>query len=185
MNQSKIHVRYAKALFQLALEKGVLDEVKADIDLLYKIFSEHDDFIGLSSNPVIKGEAKRKIYHALFSKHIHTLTFSFIELLLENKREEFIPDIARRFIFLYKKEKNILSVTLTSSEKLGKDSVDMILARLKVLFRCEVEFDLKTDETLIGGFQLRIDDMLLDASVKGELKKIRSDLIDKTSKQII
>lgn len=185
MNQSKIHVRYAKALFQLALEKGVLDEVKKDIDLLFKIFSEHDDFIGLSSNPVIKGEAKRRIYQALFSRHIHALTFSFIELLLENKREEFIPDIARRFIFLYKKEKNILSVTLTSSEKLGKESVDLILSRLKDLFGCEVEFDLKTDETLIGGFQLKIDDMLVDASVKGELKKIRSDLIDKTSKQLI
>lgn len=185
MNQSKIHVRYAKALFQLALEKGVLDEIKKDIDLLFKIFSEHDDFKGLSSNPVIKGEAKRKIYQALFKQHIHTLTFSFIELLLENKREEWIPDIARRFIFLYKKERNILTVTLTSAEKLEKESVDMILSRLKDLFKCEVEFDLKTDESLIGGFQLRIDDVLVDASVQGELRKIRSNLIDKTSKQII
>lgn len=181
MSQSKIHVRYAKALFQLAREKGLLDEVKKDMDFLLRAYSENDNFSGLAANPAIGGRKKHAIFAELFIKNVHALTFSFLELLLEKKRELFVPGIARRYTFLYRKEKNILSVTLISSGELVKETVDMILNKLKELFCCEVEFDLKMDENLIGGFQLKIDDVLLDASIQGELKKIRNTLIEKTA----
>lgn len=177
MNQSKIHVRYAKALFSFSLEKGVLDEVKKDMDLLISLFSENENFFGLSNNPAIKGEKKRKIFSELFEERIHPVSFSFMELLLENKREEFIPGIARHYIDLYKREKNIKAVTLTSAEKLDDESVRLILVNLQDILCCEVEFDLKTDENLIGGFQLIIDDLLVDASVQGELRKIKNKLL--------
>lgn len=177
MNLSKIHVRYAKALFQLAMEKGVLEKVRNDMELLLNIFTENDDLKRLAATPTLKAEARRKIYQELFVKYIDKLTFSFIELLLENKREEFIPGIARRFIYLYKKEKKILSVTLTSAELLSDEMVNLIMKKLKEMFVCEVEFDLKTDSKLIGGFQLKIGDTLVDASVNGELRKIRNELL--------
>jgi len=181
MSQSKIHVRYAKALFQLALEKGFLDEVKKDMDFLLKSYSENDNFSGLAVNPSIVGKKKHAIFTELFGELIHPLTFSFLELLLGKKRELFIPGIARHFAHLYRKEKNILKVTLISSDQLEKETIKTILSKLRELLCCEVEFELKTDESLVGGFRLKMDDILLDASVQGELKKIRNTLIGKTA----
>ncbi len=184
MNFSKIHVRYAKAFFQHALEKKLLENSKNDMELLLRTFSENDNFSELAANPLIKGNKKLKIFGELFANQIHPVSLSFLEMLLANNREAFLPGIARRFIYLYKKEKKIVTVTLTSAENLENASLEMILTLLRIFFGCEIEFELKTDEKLIGGFHLRIDDLLLDASIHGELKKIRNDFNEFVCKKI-
>jgi F-type H+-transporting ATPase subunit delta len=176
MSQSKIHVRYAKALFSIARKQGEIDRVRQDMELILKIFSENDNFTVVFSNPSFRGAFREKFFKQVFGDQLCERTYSFIELLLDNKRELFLPGMARRFLFLYKKEKGILTVTMTSAVQLSTETIEHIRKRIASLHSCEVEMECLINPDLIGGFLLRIDDRLMDASIRGELKKIQEEL---------
>lgn len=176
MSQSKIHVRYAKALFSLARERNELDRVRQDMELMLQVFSENDNFIGVFSNPSFRGVFREEFLKRIFGDQISKLTYSFIELLLDKNRELFFPGMARRFLFFYKKEKGILTVTMTSAVHLNKETIEHIRKRIASLHSCEVEMECLINPDIIGGFLLRIDDKLMDASIRGELKKIQEEL---------
>ena len=120
MNESKISVRYSKALFELAKEEKVLDLVMTDQELLQSIY-KLPEFKLLLENPVIKSSQKQKVLRQIFEGKLNKITLTFLDLLIQNKREIFLPDITRKFIDEYHKEKGILPVTITSAVKIDDE----------------------------------------------------------------
>ena len=110
MNESKISVRYSKALLQFALEKKKLDPVYQDMLQLYQICQQVDELISIFHNPIIPQSRKNKIVRAVFSGKVTDITLSFLEMVIHNKREIYIPDISRRFLDDYKRHKKITTV---------------------------------------------------------------------------
>jgi F-type H+-transporting ATPase subunit delta len=115
MNDSKISVRYAKALFELALEKDKLVEIEADMRLIMEI-SLLDDFRDLLSNPVVLPSKKEKIFEIAFKDALNSLSFSLIRQLIRNGREQFLPAIARNFISSSEKHRGITQASLTTTK---------------------------------------------------------------------
>lgn len=176
MNQSKISVRYSKALLMAAEEQNQLENVYEDIKLVYQICREVEEFLHLLHSPVIQPTDKRNVLHALFTKQVSGLTMSFLDLIVQNKRESFIPDISRKFLDDYKKHIGITSVTLSTVSPLDRELKGKIILLIKNAFQSEVELEEKLNKELIGGFVLIIEDRMLDASVLRELKRIRQEL---------
>jgi len=75
MRQSKVAKRYAKALFDLALETKKLEEVKNDLMVIRA--AHHAQLSMLLASPVVSGDKKNQLFDAVFSKHIQPLTQSF------------------------------------------------------------------------------------------------------------
>ena len=98
MDENKISVRYAKALFGLARENKTLDEVKNDVDLIYQTSRSVPEFKMMLESPVIKTSAKTNIFQEIFAKKVNFITLSFLNLILSNKRESFLEDILRNFL---------------------------------------------------------------------------------------
>src|ERR1035437_9895032 len=109
MNESKISVRYAKALFQYALELKKLDIIKKDIELVYGTISLAKEFDVFMLSPITKMSEKRAFIDKVFKSHVSSETISFINLMIKNKREAHIAGAARNFIQLYKKYSGIKS----------------------------------------------------------------------------
>ena len=103
MNESKITVRYAKALFALAKEGNSLEAVKKDMIFLQQCISEVPELHFVIQSPVIKVSEKIRLFEEAFRDAFHTLTASFIRLILEKRREEYLAGISRYFISLIKK----------------------------------------------------------------------------------
>lgn len=181
MNNSTISVRYAKALFESAKEQKVLDKVKLDMDNILAVSTQLPDLDRLLNSPVAKPEAKLKALLAVFADN-HNLTNRFFELLTNNRRESWLPLIARNFISFYKKEKGIVSVSVVSAVALADEVKSKLAAKLKSELKSEVEMETKVDESLIGGFVITIENQMLDASFQGQLKKIKHEFL--TSKSI-
>ena len=114
MNDSKISVRYSRALFQSALEKKILDKVNQDMIFISEVckIPELKDFL---HNPVIVPSKKREIFHKMFGDNVEKITLSFIDLVVKNGRETFIPAIARVFIHETMKYKGITESVLTTA----------------------------------------------------------------------
>ena len=98
-------------------------------------------------------------------------------MIVHNKRETYIPDIARRFIYDYKKHRGITTVVLSTVIPLDQQLKDRITKLIRDYYHTTVLLEEKQNKELIGGFIIRIDDKMMDASVAKELKTMRKELV--------
>ena len=178
MNYSKIGVRYAKALLQVAIEKNLLEEVRKDMFLLDSLIVSVPEFMQVLNSPVVKPSEKQAILKAAISTQVSELTFGFIEMMILHRRENRLADIIRNFQDQYRTHKGILTATLTTpvsvSEKTSKEISDL----LKNKYNKNVELTPKIEPSILGGFILQVEDLQLDSSVQTQLRKIRRELIN-------
>jgi F-type H+-transporting ATPase subunit delta len=179
MNDSKISVRYAKALFQAADEAKVLLQVMQDIDLIMKIYAL-SDFRAVLDSPIVKTSDKKQVAQKLFTGKLSELSMSFIDLMFSNKRESYLPHIARNFKSLYKKNQGILSAEIVVSKSIDKAQTEKFRSLLKDVFKSEIELEESLKPEILGGFILRVEDEQFDASVASGLAKIRKQLLEST-----
>jgi len=175
MNDSRISVRYSRALFQAALDNKILERINRDMILLKDVCAnpEIKEFL---SNPVIRPSKKTEILENLLSKDVHKLTLSLIGIVVKNGRERFLPAIARVFVHDTMKYNDITESLLTTAVKVDPDIKKQISDLIANLFKTKVDLKETIDETIIGGFILRVDDGYIDASVRNKLRKIRKEL---------
>jgi F-type H+-transporting ATPase subunit delta len=177
MYHGKIAVRYAKALLNSAADQGKLDQVRVDMDALLKIIREVPELKNLLLSPVIEPSKKSAILVEVFKGKVDPLTLAFLQMNIKNKREEFIPSMARMFLEFYKEEKGIKSVTITTAVPVDAVTRTSLVKMIEDAYNAKVELGENINDKLIGGFVLKIEDVQLDASVAGQLKKIRQDLL--------
>jgi F-type H+-transporting ATPase subunit delta len=175
MNESRISVRYARALFQSALEKNILDRINIDMQLLQETCAQ-PELKDLLSNPVVKPAKKTDILHSLLGKEVHPLTLALVDLVIKNGRENYLPAIARAFVFDTKKYKGITETILTTAVKVDHGIKNQITQMIGDLFKTKVDLKEVIDDTIIGGFVLKVEDNFIDASVKNKLRKIKKEL---------
>jgi len=118
---SHIAVPYAKALFDLTLEKNLLEDTMNDMQLVATLFEKNKDFRMMLKSPVISEGKKRIIFKRIFEKALSKLAFTFLLIIIRKKRESYIGDIAFAFIELYKDFKGILPTTLKTAVPVSDD----------------------------------------------------------------
>ena len=177
MNYSKIAVRYAKAVFLLAEEKKQLKEVATDMDSILIIEKEVPALLDLYSNPILSTSEKKKIILEIFSKSYNEITLRFLELIIENRREEHISGVARNFLKRYRDSLGIKNAILTTAVSIEDAKRKEIIEIVKKTYQAEIQLESKEDTNLIGGFVLQVEDTQFDASISTQLKNIKQELL--------
>jgi len=175
MNESKISVRYSRALFESAVEKNILDKVNEDMLFLSEI-CRIPEMKELLHSPIIVPSKKAEILHKMLGDNVEKITFSLLELIVKNGREIYIPAIARVFIHETMKFKGITKSILTTAVKVDPKVKKQITDMISEIFKTKVDFEEKVDTDIIGGFILRVDDNYIDASIRNKLRKISKEL---------
>jgi F-type H+-transporting ATPase subunit delta len=175
MNDSKISVRYSRALFQIASEKNMLDKVNADMIFISEI-CKMDEVKEVLESPIIRPSKKTSIFHGILEKNTEKITLSLVDLLIKNGREAFLPAVARVFRDETLKYKEITETYLTTAVRVSDKSRKEISEMITSVFKTKVELIETIDKDIIGGFILRVNDNYIDASVRNKLRKIRKEL---------
>ncbi len=181
MNESKIVVRYAKAIFLLALEKNILDTVRNDIELVNKTILDFDQFGAYLKSPVIKSSQKFNLVSHVFKGTIHEISLNFIRLLIQHKREIYLEDIVRRFIDVYRDHKGIKSADVVTAVLLEEEVRQKLQVLLSSVYKTNIELHVREDSSIIGGFILKVADQQYDASIASSLKRMKTALIGGTA----
>ncbi len=176
MNESQISVRYAKALFLSASEQQLLDRVNKDMEVLSSA-CKLEDFQYMLVVPTLQPSQKIKLLASIFEKHFTKISLSMMNLVVKNKREAYLPGIARNFMDFYRKEKGISKATLVTAQQVDESAMESIRALIRKAYDSEVELSSSVDEDVIGGFVLTIEDMRYDASVASNLRKLKTQLL--------
>ncbi len=176
MNESQISVRYAKALFQSASEKKLLKRVQDDMEMLAEI-CKLKEFQYMLAQPSLETSKKCKIAESIFARHFSELSLSMVILVIRNKRELFLSGIARYFGDLYRKAMAIRKATLITAHEVDEKILKQIGELIRKAYQAEVEMAAVVNKNIIGGFVLTVEDRQYDASVSGQLRKMKKQLL--------
>jgi F-type H+-transporting ATPase subunit delta len=183
MNESKISVRYSRALFQLAEEKKLLDKVSTDMLFISEI-CRTDEVKEVLDSPIIVPSKKTAILHSILEKNIEKITLSLVDLLIKNGRELHLPAVARVFRDDALKYRGITETYLTTAipvnDKIRKQISELISSE----FKTKVELKETIDKEIIGGFIIRVNDNFIDGSIRNKLRKIKKELSVKSGNTI-
>jgi len=174
---SRVAIRYSKALFQLAREENLVDEVQADLEMIKESFSGNVEFQTMLINPLIEESAKAKVLKDLFWENVNPLTFRFLQLLSRKKRSGLLLEMIDRFMESVLELRGILAGTLFASSPLDADQIDEIKKKTELLTGKSVLFSEQIDPSLVGGFIVKIKDTVIDLSIKSQLEKLRAQLV--------
>lgn len=175
MKGTKASVRYAQSLLDLALEKGNLDQVANDMKHLYETTEANPELARFFKSPIVAGDKKISVIKEVFGA-FESMTMSFVELVTKNGRESLLPQIALSFGDLVKAHKGIVPVELVSAVKLDDATRKNILAKVEGSIEGTLEVTETVDESIVGGFIVKMGDRRIDASVKSQFNKLKQSL---------
>jgi len=168
--------RYAKPIFDLAIEQNLLEAQNEDMHLFAQTIKENPEFAAVLKNPVIRGFKKLRILKGIFEGKVHALSMALIELLTKKDREALLDDIAIAFQEMYDAHKNIQKVDFISTIELDTQEKENLTNLLSKQINKTVVLNTKIDTRLIGGFVLRIGDRQIDHSIRSGLQRLKTKL---------
>jgi F-type H+-transporting ATPase subunit delta len=169
------HRIYADALFQAALEKNRLAQVREDLGDFVAAVESVPELEALLTNPEIDRTARRAALEEILDA-ADELVRNFVLLAAEKGRAGEIAEIAREFDRLVAAQEKRLEVELITAVELSDEEAKSILAQIEKASGRSVEATRKVDSELVGGFVLQAGSLRVDASVRGRLERLRHEL---------
>ena len=169
--------RYAKAFFELAVENNTIDEMEQEIKVIYEAFVNNKDIIKIINNPEISSKEKSNIVNEIFKINVSESTSSLINFMLLKNREEHILEVFELFLSKVNDYKGITTAYIASAIQLTDKNISDIKANLSKKLNKQVNVELIIDTTLIGGLCIKVDDLIIDSSIKKQLSDIKKDLL--------
>jgi F-type H+-transporting ATPase subunit delta len=161
---------YSRALFEAAKEDDVLDDVHEQLNEFVDALEDEDnrDLRLFFFSPYFSSEEKKDGVDKVVSDADERLV-NFLKLVAERHRMPALPRIRREFNSLWREEKQLLPVNVTSAVELDEQLVKGIGDRIE-------ELTSRVDPEVIGGLVVRVGNMVMDASVRSRLEQIRKQV---------
>jgi len=182
MNTGLIPVRYAKALLDFADLKDLQDRVYSEAKAVIKSYFQFGELRTVLDNPILAKTEKRKIIILAAGDNVSKPFEKFIDLLLNNNREDHLLSIALKYIDLFRKQKNIHYGKLTTATPVNTATEKRLMAMVEKTTGGTIEMEKIVDPEILGGFMFEVDFVRWDASVSGQLRRIKKEYIEKNNK---
>ena len=166
---------YAEALFEVAKEKGKLDQIGEELAQFADAVSTERELQVFLFSPYFSSQEKIEGLHRAVVDADPELV-NFLELLVEKHRMPEIFRIRSRFDQLWKQETNRLVVIVTSAVELDPAVVDQVGAEVERQTCQKLELACRVDDEILGGIVLQVGNMVLDASIRSRLEKLRKSV---------
>lgn len=182
MDAGLIARRYATVLQEFAREKGKLDDIFADAELVRTVLAQQPAAKRFFDSPLHKPSEKKSLVKASFETAVTAEMLQFLTFLVDKERIGYADDILRVFQSLYKNEHDICTATVTTAQELSAEQKQRFVTLVKGKVEAtgkkvtSVDAAFKVNPDIIGGVILAIDGKQLDGSVQSKLKAIERQL---------
>jgi F-type H+-transporting ATPase subunit delta len=175
MKDSRINGRYAKALFDLAIEQQNLDAIFLDMKFVKEICQSSREFEAMLSSPIIRTDKKQAVVNEMMGAHLNKISLSFLLLILKKRREANLRSIAIEFIEMYKEFKGIKTAHLATAMALDSETKSEFKTLLTQQSKKTIELSEEINPSIIGGFIVTIDDKQTDNSISTKIQRLRKE----------
>ncbi|WP_439152102.1 ATP synthase F1 subunit delta [Winogradskyella sp.] len=174
MSGSRAAIRYAKAVLSLATDQKSAEVVNSDMKLITYTIGQSEELSQMLQSPVVRSSDKKGVLSSVF-KNANVATTNLIDTLISNKRLALLNDVAASYIHLYDQMRGSQVATVTTAVPLTSDLKTKVLAKVKELTGKEAEVENIIDESILGGFILRVGDIQYNASISNKLDKLKKE----------
>ena len=169
--------RIAQSLFSVAEKKNSVFEIKISLEHLVNLYRKNAEFRFILLSKRIEKNQKSKILKNSLKDKLNSNAFEILDFLLESDNVRDLPAILTRYqkIMFEKTESSQVSVTVSNA--MDEQSKTDLQQSIETKLDKKIDIQLDVDSSLIGGMVLRIDNTIIDGSIKRQLEKIREHLV--------
>ncbi|WP_400162258.1 F0F1 ATP synthase subunit delta [Brevibacillus sp. TJ4] len=167
---SAVGKRYARALFEVASERGKIDQVEADFAAIVQAVEQNEDLAKIMLHPHIAADAKQSLIDELFKSHVGEEIFNFLNVLIESGREQQLSDIYRSYVQLANEARGVAEAIVTSAKPLSAEEQAELAEQFGQKLNKKLHVTSVVDPSILGGIIIKIGDRFYDGSVKAKLE---------------
>ena len=172
--------RYAKALFDVALQEQLLDQVATDLDRVAELVSGNEELRKIFWNPAIPAQLKRNLVQALAGRlSLAKPVEKLLGLMADRDRLGSIASLRAAFTARLNVHRNIVLADIQTAEPLDAAQAAEWQKRLSTATGRQVNVTTSVDPSLLGGVRARIGSIVYDGSIVTQLARLRSSLVDR------
>jgi F-type H+-transporting ATPase subunit delta len=175
MKDARAALRYAKAILNLAKSSNEETAVNNDMLFIADTISENEDFAVMLKSPIVKSSDKINVLKALFKDKVNNITLGLFELLQENKRIVMLQEVAKQYAIIYDYDKHMQVAKVTTAVPLTKEVEAAVLSKIVDLTGAKANLVNEVNESILGGFILRVGDVQYDASISNYLNELKKE----------
>ena len=166
--------RYASALYDLAVEKKIVDLVLEDLTFLQKCIQENNDLKLLTKSPLIASSDKLNIFEKILSKQkADDLTNTFLKVISRNKRFAKLSAIISQFMNINSQKRGDVLADVTSADELSDNQKSGIRDQLKQTLGEKLSLNFNVDTKIIGGLIVKVGSKMIDSSLATKINKLK------------
>jgi ATP synthase F1 delta subunit len=163
---------YARSLFEVAQEHGLLDELRDELAAFTDALNDNRQMAIFFFSPYFSSEEKKDGLRRSVSG-ANPYLMNFLEALIERHRMPAIFRIRTQYQELWDEANQLLPVQITSAVPLAQDTVDSVGARIGEQTGKKITLSSTVDPEILGGIVLRVGNFILDASIRSRLDQLR------------
>ncbi|PSO99014.1 MAG: F0F1 ATP synthase subunit delta [Cyanobacteria bacterium QS_9_48_30] len=168
---------YAEALMSLAQSNNLTERFGEDVRSLVELLEESQQLQGFLGNPIITTEDKKTVLRKIGGEGTHPYLRNFLMLLADKKRLIFLEGIFQQYLALLRELNQTALAEVTSATELTEAQRQSISDKVKAMTNAQsVEIKTSIDPDLIGGVIIKVGSQVLDASLRGQLRRLGMNL---------
>lgn len=168
-------LRYAEALFDLALDNGALEKVEADLNSIGKSVSGSADFRSFLTSPVYDAEDKARAIAAIAEKAgVSLLTRNFLGVVAANRRLGALEGMMTAFARRLAVHRGEVAAEAVAAAPLNDDQARRLRSEIERVVGKAVNLSVKVDKDLLGGLVVKVGSKMIDSSLKTKLNRLKS-----------
>jgi F-type H+-transporting ATPase subunit delta len=166
---------YAKAAFAYATEQGRTAQWSRWLDIAHQVVAS-EEYARLSQSPDVTTAQLLDLVRSICGAELDEAGRTFLALLAENQRVDYLPEIAQHFAALAADAENVADVEIVSATALDQQQQARLADAMRKRLQRDVRLTCRIDPALIGGAIVRSGDLLIDGSLKGKLERLQTEL---------
>ena len=171
--------RYSLALYELATEANVLEEIEIHATSIINLISSSKDFKSLIKDPTnIKKDVLIALNKISEQYKLNNLLTKFLSFLISKRRFFYVDKILKSFLETCSVKRGELKAELTSAKDLTENELNSIKEELTKNFSSKIKLNYKHDTSLIGGLIVQVGSTMVDTSIKNKLQQIENRMIE-------
>lgn len=164
---------YAQAMMSVGRSHELSERIGDDMRLLIGLLENSEELSQLLANPFVKDANKKAVLQQIIGEQIHLYTRNFLQMLVDRRRIVFLEGIAKQYLALLRQLNQTVLAEVTSAVPLSEAQQQAVRQKVQTMTDArQVDLETKIDRDLIGGVIIKVGSQIIDASLRGQLRRI-------------
>lgn len=178
MIERRIVIRYVKALLDVAMREGDLDQIGRELMQVQMILHENRELREFLLHPRVPPSKKKKVAQDIFKGLVSPLVFHALCHIVDKKREEIVTVIGDEFKEAADEERGIVRARVQTAVEISEERLKSLKERLEQFLGKRVDLEVEVIPEILGGIILWLGSQIIDGSVRGRLERIKNQLLE-------